>query len=170
MTFAFQLSLRAKRTASEQQSIIVRAVRICHEFSRVVTVRASGTKRGRLRKADSAGMAPKEKGRSMLWFRKGLRLHDNPALLDAISDADSFFPVFCHDPHFYSEKPVRVGVNRISFLFECLTDLDESLKARGSRLLVRLLAIALQVCVLDRLHLPPSILLHICREDSVLTR
>ena len=30
----------------------------------------------------------------------------------------------------------RVGVNRISFLLESLTDLDDSFKARGTRLLV----------------------------------
>ena len=31
----------------------------------------------------------------MMWFRKGLRLHDNPALLEALQDADQLFPVFC---------------------------------------------------------------------------
>ena len=76
------------------------------------------------------------KGRTMLWFRKGLRLHDNPALLEAAQNADNLFPVFVIDPKFYEQKPVHVGVNRINFLFESLADLHESLKARNSRLLV----------------------------------
>jgi cryptochrome len=36
------------------------------------------------------------------WFRKGLRIHDNPALLEAISEATKqnckFRPVFFLDP------------------------------------------------------------------------
>eukprot|EP01031_Cornospumella_fuschlensis_P039147 gene39147-47629_t len=37
---------------------------------------------------------------SLHWFRKGLRLHDNPALLGAIKQTDHLYPVFCLDPHF----------------------------------------------------------------------
>jgi hypothetical protein len=31
---------------------------------------------------------------SILWFRKGLRLHDNPALHEALKDTTDFYPVF----------------------------------------------------------------------------
>ena len=55
---------------------------------------------------------------SLLWFRKGLRLHDNPSLLRAV-DADRFYAVFCLDPWFI--RPEVVGVNRLSFLLESLT-------------------------------------------------
>ena len=57
--------------------------------------------------------------RSLLWFRKGLRLHDNPALLAAIQGAAHLYPVFVLDPWFL--KPERVGVNRLSFLLDSLT-------------------------------------------------
>ena len=57
--------------------------------------------------------------RSLLWFRKGLRIHDNPALLAAIQGASHLYPVFVLDPWFL--KPERVGVNRLSFLLEALT-------------------------------------------------
>ena len=70
---------------------------------------------------------------AMHWFRKGLRLHDNPALI-AACQAKKLFPVFCIDPHF--AKPDIVGVNRYQFLLESLQDLDASLRARGSRLFV----------------------------------
>lgn len=72
--------------------------------------------------------------RSIHWFRKGLRLHDNPALLAAIKDADHFWPVFILDPWF--TKHGRVGVNRWRFLMESLIDLDASLTKLGSRLFV----------------------------------
>eukprot|EP00889_Picochlorum_renovo_P005776 jgi/Picre1/32806/NNA_008136.t1 len=71
---------------------------------------------------------------SIVWFRKGLRLHDNPALLEAAQDVDHLYPVFVLDPHFMN--PEKIGVNRIQFLLESLKDLHESLRARGSRLLV----------------------------------
>eukprot|EP01023_Acetabularia_acetabulum_P018339 TRINITY_DN19260_c0_g1_i4.p1 TRINITY_DN19260_c0_g1~~TRINITY_DN19260_c0_g1_i4.p1 ORF type:complete len:559 (+),score=75.32 TRINITY_DN19260_c0_g1_i4:1767-3443(+) len=71
---------------------------------------------------------------SILWFRKGLRLHDNPALLKAIENVTSFYPVFVIDPNFVG--PNKVGVVRYKFLLECLQDLNASLEARGSRLLV----------------------------------
>jgi len=48
------------------------------------------------------------------WFRKGLRLHDNPALLAAVERAakDGLLvrPVFILDPWFV--KKARVGPNR----------------------------------------------------------
>ena len=68
-----------------------------------------------------------------MWFRKGLRVHDNPALTAACADASSVIPVFVLDPWFMS--PDRVGVNRVRFLLESLKDLDENLKAKGSKLL-----------------------------------
>lgn len=79
----------------------------------------------------------------MLWFRKGLRLHDNPALHAACRGASHVYPVFVLDPWFLRPDPsapspgsTRVGINRIRFLLESLADLDASLRARGSRLLL----------------------------------
>ena len=72
------------------------------------------------------------------WFRKGLRLHHNPALVEACSIAQSrggfVYPVFCIDPVF--AKPDVVGINRYNFLLQSLSDLDTSLRAVGSRLYV----------------------------------
>lgn len=36
---------------------------------------------------------------SIQWFRKGLRLHDNRALLEACEDARAVYPVFIVDSH-----------------------------------------------------------------------
>ena len=72
------------------------------------------------------------------WFRKGLRLHDNPALLAALKPVDgeslSVKPVFVLDPWFVQHG--RVGQNRWRFLQQTLENLDSSLKEIGTRLYV----------------------------------
>lgn len=68
------------------------------------------------------------------WFRKGLRLHDNPALIEACQSAKKLYPIFIIDPNFC--KPHIIGVNRYNFLLESLHDLDHSLRVLGSRLFV----------------------------------
>ncbi|KAG8463402.1 hypothetical protein KFE25_004913 [Diacronema lutheri] len=70
----------------------------------------------------------------LLWYRKGLRVHDSPALAAACEGATAVCPVFCLDPWFVSSG--KVGPIRLRFLAEALADLDASLRARGSRLLV----------------------------------
>jgi cryptochrome len=67
------------------------------------------------------------------WFRKGLRLHDNPALLEACKSSSVVYPLFVLDPKFCQGQ---MNVNRHSFLLECLSDLDSSLRSVGSRLFV----------------------------------
>ena len=71
---------------------------------------------------------------TLLWFRKGLRLHDNPALHAALEDTAALYPVFVLDPALLGLA--RVGVNRTAFLLETLRALDAGLRERGSRLIV----------------------------------
>ncbi|KAJ7523232.1 hypothetical protein O6H91_18G042700 [Diphasiastrum complanatum] len=82
-------------------------------------------------------------GRALMWFRKGLRLHDNPALEHACEGAKNVYAVFVLDPWFLAPDPcapspgsARVGINRIQFLLGCLKDLDLRLKSRGNQLLL----------------------------------
>uniref|UniRef100_A0A7S3R4Y9 Photolyase/cryptochrome alpha/beta domain-containing protein n=1 Tax=Dunaliella tertiolecta TaxID=3047 RepID=A0A7S3R4Y9_DUNTE len=77
-----------------------------------------------------------QQGRSILWFRKGLRLHDNPALRDACTGSAAVFPIFIIDPYFLQKSNNKVGVNRYQFLLESLSDLNSSLTSLGSQLLV----------------------------------
>ena len=75
--------------------------------------------------------------RAVHWFRKGLRLHDNPALVEAVrqcgassSPAEScVYAVFVLDPWFVEEG--GVGANRWRFLLESLADLHAQLEAAG---------------------------------------
>lgn len=51
---------------------------------------------------------------SVHWFRKGLRLHDNPALQEALNGADAVRCVYILDPFFAGAA--NVGINRWRFV------------------------------------------------------
>ncbi|KAM4617659.1 cryptochrome-2 isoform 2-T5 [Discoglossus pictus] len=71
---------------------------------------------------------------SVHWFRKGLRLHDNPALQEALRGATSVRCVYILDPWFAASS--SGGVNRWRFLLQSLEDLDTSLRKLNTRLFV----------------------------------
>jgi len=71
---------------------------------------------------------------SIYWFRKCLRLHDNPALIHALENSQIVYPIFILDPWFV--KNAKVGPNRWRFLVQSLEDLNKSLIKRNSRLLL----------------------------------
>ncbi|KNC53852.1 cryptochrome photoreceptor [Thecamonas trahens ATCC 50062] len=71
---------------------------------------------------------------AMVWFRKALRVDDNPALAAAADAAAAVVPVFVLDPHLLTRA--YVGDTRLVFLLESLLALDSSLRALGSQLLV----------------------------------
>ena len=69
------------------------------------------------------------------WFRKGLRLHDNPSLLSACKSSAKVIPLFVLDPHF--ANPGTVSPRRYQFLLETLQDLDDTLRTKfGAQLFV----------------------------------
>ncbi|XP_052894924.1 cryptochrome-2 [Anopheles moucheti] len=74
------------------------------------------------------------------WFRKGLRIHDNPALsvaVDKVRENPTKYalrPVFVLDPGI--RQWLRVGPNRWRFLQQTLANLDENLRSINSRLYV----------------------------------
>jgi len=58
-----------------------------------------------------------------MWFRRDLRLSDNPALLEAIKSADEIVPVFILEDKIIKES----GNKRLAYLAQSLRALDESL-------------------------------------------
>ncbi len=73
----------------------------------------------------------------LLWFRKDLRLHDNPVLHRALAESDTLLPVFCLDPRWFRELPLgfrKTGAHRLAFLLQSLTDLKKRLKGIGGDL------------------------------------
>jgi deoxyribodipyrimidine photo-lyase len=68
-------------------------------------------------------------------FTGDLRVHDNPALAAAVAECEQIVPAFVLDERLLGS--VHTSANRLSFLLDCLRDLDESLRTRGARLVVR---------------------------------
>ena len=67
-------------------------------------------------------------GRSILWFRRDLRLRDHPALAAALAEGE-VLPLFVVDPSFE-----RHGAARRALLHDCLAALHD---ATGGALVVR---------------------------------
>ena len=67
---------------------------------------------------------------ALLWFRRDLRLSDNPALVDAVRSADEVVGVFCLDDRLRSPS----GPVRLAYLYRCLRALDASM---GGNLVIR---------------------------------
>jgi len=68
------------------------------------------------------------------WVRRDLRLLDNPALIAALQHG-RVVPIFVLDPALLRTR--RTAPKRLAFMLSGLRCLDASLRARGSRLVVR---------------------------------
>ncbi|KAI5634790.1 DNA photolyase domain-containing protein [Phthorimaea operculella] len=66
------------------------------------------------------GVPPRRSKHIVHWFRKGLRLHDNPALREGLKDAVTFRCIFIIDPWFASSS--NVGINKWRFVI--VTDIS----------------------------------------------
>ena len=88
--------------------------------------------RGRKEKDHFANMAVNVN--SIHWFRKGLRLHDNPSLRQAIEGSSTFRGVFFLDVDSLNE--MNISRNKWRFLLDCLNDLDAKLRNLNSRLFI----------------------------------
>ena len=73
--------------------------------------------------------------RALVWFRRDLRLADNPALQAALDAGYAPIPVYIHAPA--EEAPWQPGAAGQAWLHRSLTALSNSLAAIGSRLIVR---------------------------------
>ena len=72
---------------------------------------------------------------ALVWFRRDLRLTDNPALLHALAHAERVVPVFVFAPD--EEQRWAPGAASRWWLHHSLVALDGSLRKLGSRLIVQ---------------------------------
>jgi len=72
---------------------------------------------------------------AILWFRQDLRLDDNLALSHALAHYERVIPLYIHAPE--ESAPWPPGAASRWWLHHSLLALDKSLRARGSRLLLR---------------------------------
>jgi deoxyribodipyrimidine photo-lyase len=73
-------------------------------------------------------------GPTLVWFRRDLRLHDNPALAAATVAGAPVLPVYVHDEAGEGDWPP--GAASRWWLHRSLASLDAALRARGSRLTI----------------------------------
>lgn len=75
---------------------------------------------------------------NILWFRKNLRIHDNPALLKASESSERLVCVFVYDEiiHYEQHGVESLGPYRASFLWESLVSLRKALKELGNDLII----------------------------------
>ncbi len=76
---------------------------------------------------------------AIVWLRNTMRVHDNP-LLDwahRSEEVDSVIPVFVLDTGCSAAEDEQIGPNRMRFLYDSITDLNDRLRREYSaRLLV----------------------------------
>ena len=72
-------------------------------------------------------------GVSLVWFRRDLRLHDHPALHEAVRTADAIVPLYVLDPRL----PTGPAGKREAFLLASLIALAHDLERLGSQLVIR---------------------------------
>lgn len=86
---------------------------------------------------------------NIYWFRhQDLRLHDNPALQQCITEnsktSSGIVPIFCFDPRFVGKTTttpfgsLKCSVKRAKFILESVQNLRENLEKKGSGLIVAL--------------------------------
>lgn len=76
-----------------------------------------------------------EQPTAIVWFRRDLRIADNPALLRAVHDKYRILPLFIWDPA--SEHPWEPGAASQWWLHHSLKRLERKLQGYGSRLIIR---------------------------------
>lgn len=73
-------------------------------------------------------------GRTIVWFRRDLRVFDHAPLLRA-ARRGAVIPVFIFDRALLHHPETAVA--RVAFMLSCLADLDRELRDRGGRLILR---------------------------------
>ena len=71
---------------------------------------------------------------SIFWFRRDLRIDDNPGLYEALANSKNVIPIFIFDTNIIDN--LASDDNRIKFIWHSLSLLNERLKEIGSTLLV----------------------------------
>tara|TARA_B100001029_G_scaffold24619_1_gene17224 strand:+ start:1004 stop:2308 length:1305 start_codon:yes stop_codon:yes gene_type:complete len=69
---------------------------------------------------------------SIFWFRRDLRIDDNPGLYEALANSKNVIPIFIFDTNIIDNLPS--DDNRIKFIWHSLSLLNERLKELGSTL------------------------------------
>ena len=73
--------------------------------------------------------------KSVFWFRRDLRLHDNHGLYEALTSGDQVMPIFIFDTNILDELPNDDA--RVTFIHDTLSQMKSTLNQRGSDLIIK---------------------------------
>jgi len=82
----------------------------------------------------------KKHEKSLIWFRRNLRLEDNPALFEGIQNSDRFLLLYIFDEKDWQQNPLglrRSSDRKLYFLWQSVLDLKQNIEAKGGHLLIR---------------------------------
>lgn len=71
----------------------------------------------------------------ILWFKRDLRLHDHPALHEAMQTNEPILPLYIFEPELWQMPDV--SQRQLDFLHECLHSLNNQLQQLGSQLVIK---------------------------------
>lgn len=71
----------------------------------------------------------------VVWFKRDLRVHDHAALAAAAASGRPVLPLYIIEPELWRQP--EMSARHYAFLHESLADLDAALRARGTRLVVK---------------------------------
>lgn len=78
--------------------------------------------------------------RIIYWFRNDLRLNDNEAFRNAVSDAEEIIPVYVFDPRRFRFRDPgfrKTGPGRARHILEAVANLQDRMREKGGELLIR---------------------------------
>lgn len=78
--------------------------------------------------------------KSLIWFRRNIRLEDNQALWEGIQNSNSYLLLYVFDEKEWKENPLglrRSSDLKLSFLWQSVLDLKENIEKSGGHLLIR---------------------------------
>jgi deoxyribodipyrimidine photo-lyase len=111
---------------------------------------------------------------AIVWFRRDVRVHDHPALCAALEQAERVVPFFCFDDRLLHGR--HESGPRTQFLLQCLAELRETLRRRGSDLVLRHgppeleLARIVEEVGADAVHITPDVSPFAKRRDGRVRR
>ncbi|ADR22577.1 cryptochrome DASH [Marivirga tractuosa] len=81
----------------------------------------------------------KKHRKSLIWFRKNLRLKDNQALLEGVQNSEKYLLLYIFDEREWKKNPVglkRSSDKKLNFLWQSVLDLKQNIEAKGGQLVM----------------------------------
>lgn len=82
----------------------------------------------------------KKHQKSLIWFRRNLRLEDNQAFWEGIQNSDSYLLLYIFDEKEWRENPLgmRRGSDlKLNFLWQSVLDLKQNIEKKGGHLIIQ---------------------------------